>query len=91
MRTFEGKKLLILCGNIVHVKVVEAAKQMGVYTIVTDGLPLEEAPAKQIADEALYINVLDVDTLVEYCKKNKINRLDMTIDGPNAPCFCLFM
>lgn len=73
MRTFEGKKLLILCGNIVHVKVVEAAKQMGVYTIVTDGLPLEEAPAKQIADEALYINVLDVDTLVEYCKKNKID------------------
>ncbi len=70
---FKGKKLLILCGNVVHVKVVEAAKRMGVYTVVTDGLPLEDAPAKQIADEALYINVLDVDALVEYCKENKID------------------
>ena len=70
---FKGKKLLILCGNIVHVKVVEAAKQMGVYTVVTDALPLEDAPAKQIADEALYINVLEIDELVKYCKENKID------------------
>jgi biotin carboxylase len=46
---------------------------MGVYTIVTDSLPLEDAPAKAIADEALYINVLDVDALVEYCKENKVD------------------
>lgn len=70
---FKGKKLLILCGNVVHVKVVEAAKEMGVYTIVTDGLSLEDAPAKQIADEALYINVLDVDKIVAYCKENKVD------------------
>lgn len=70
---FKGKKLLILCGNVVHIKVVEAAKRMGVYTVVTDGLPLEDAPAKQIADEALYINVLDVDAIVEYCKENHID------------------
>ena len=70
---FKGKKLLILCGNIVHVKVVEVAKQMGVYTVVTDALPLEDAPAKQIADEALYINVLEIDELVKYCKENKID------------------
>lgn len=68
-----GKKLLILCGNVVHVKVVEAAKEMGVYTIVTDTLPLEEAPAKQLADEALYLNVLDVDAIVDYCRKNNVD------------------
>ena len=70
---YTNKKLLILCGNVVHVKVVKAAKEMGVYTIVTDSLPIEEAPAKAIADEALYINVLDVDALVEYCKENKVD------------------
>lgn len=70
---FEGKKLLILCGNVVHIKVVEAAKAMGVYTVVTDTLPLEAAPAKQIADEALYLNVLDVDGIVRYCRENKVD------------------
>lgn len=69
----KGKKLLILCGNVVHVKVVQAAREMGVYTIVTDMLPLEEAPAKQIADEALYLNVLDVDGIVQYCKDNCVD------------------
>ncbi|MBQ8885920.1 MAG: ATP-grasp domain-containing protein [Clostridia bacterium] len=68
-----GKKLLILCGNIVHVKVVEAAKELGVYTAVTDSLPLKDAPAKQIADEALYFNVLDVDKIVAWCKENSID------------------
>lgn len=70
---FSGKKLLVLCGNVVHVKVVQAAKEMGVYTIVTDGLSLEDAPAKKIADEALFIDVLDVEALVEYCKANNVN------------------
>jgi len=70
---YKNKKLLVLCGNVVHIKVVEAAKEMGIYTIVTDGLPLEDAPAKQIADEALYINVLDVDAIVDYCKENNVD------------------
>lgn len=69
----KGKKLLILCGNVVHVKVVQAAREMGIYTIVTDTLPLEAAPAKQIADEALYLNVLDVDGIVRYCRENAVD------------------
>ena len=73
MQEFKGKKLLILCGNIVHVKVVEAAREMGVYTIVTDSLSLKDAPAKAIADEALYLNVLDVDGIVEWCKQNAVD------------------
>lgn len=73
MDLFKGKKLLILCGNVVHVKVVEAAREMGVYTVVTDSLPLKDAPAKAIADEALYLNVLDVDKIVEWCKENAID------------------
>lgn len=70
---FTGKKLLILCGNVVHIKVVEAAKEMGVYTIVTDGLPMADAPAKQLADEALFLDVLDVDGIVAYCRENQVD------------------
>ena len=43
---YTNKKLLILCGNVVHVKVVKAAKEMGVYTIVTDSLPIERGTCK---------------------------------------------
>lgn len=70
---FEGKKLLVLCGNVVHVKVVEEAKRMGIHTIVTDSLPIKDAPAKRIADEALYLNVLDIDGIVDYCTKNHVD------------------
>jgi biotin carboxylase len=70
---FTGKKLLILCGNVIHCKVVEAAKEMGIYTIVTDSIPFEEAPAKQMADEALMLNVLDIDGIVEWCQNNHVD------------------
>ena len=46
----KGKKLLILAGAGVHNKVVRAAKEMGIYTIVTDYLP--DSPAKELADES---------------------------------------
>ena len=44
---YKNKKLLILGGAYLHNKVVEAANEMGIYTIVTDNLP--DAPAKKIA------------------------------------------
>ncbi len=70
---FNGKKLLVLCGNVVHVKVVKASKQLGIYTIVTDSLPIEKSPAKMIADEALCLDVLDVQSIVDYCIKNQVD------------------
>ena len=69
----KGKKLLILAGQGVHCKVVRAAKEMGVYTVVADYLDVADSPAKQIADENVNISILDVDALVEYCIKNKID------------------
>ena len=47
---FTGKKLLVLAGAGIHSKVVRAAKEMGIYTIVTDYLDPKESPAKAIAD-----------------------------------------
>lgn len=71
---YEGKKLLVLAGAGPHSKVVEAAKEMGIYTIVADYLPASvHSPAKLIADENLMNNIFDVDELVEYGKENEID------------------
>lgn len=49
-----------------------AAKEMGVYTIVTDYVPLEESLAKQIADEYWMISTAEIDLLEERCRKEGI-------------------
>jgi len=51
MKDLKGKKVLILAGAMVHLKLVEAAKELGCHTIVTDYL--ESSPAKEIADDKL--------------------------------------
>lgn len=64
------KKILILGGASVHYKLVEAAKEMGLYTIVTDYL--EDSPAKKIADESWMLNIMDVDAIVEKCRESNV-------------------
>lgn len=66
-----GKRMLILGGAYLHNKVVEAAKEMGIYTIVTDNV--EDSPAKRIADKSYNINVSDVDDVVAMCRKEKVD------------------
>lgn len=82
----KGKKLLILAGADVHCKLVNAAKDLGVYTIVTDYLPVERAPAKQIADEYWMIDITDVDAIVARCRESKIDGvLAFCIDPAQHP------
>lgn len=84
MQSLKGKKLLILAGAYVHCKVVEAAREMGVYTIVTDYL--ESSPAKDIADESWMLNITDVDGIVEKCKEEKVDGvLNFCIDPAQRP------
>jgi biotin carboxylase len=84
MKPFQGKKLLILAGAAVHCKVVEAARTMGVHTIVTDYL--EGSPAKLMADEQWGLNIFDVDAIVDRCKREKIDGvLNFCIDPAQRP------
>ena len=79
-----GKKLLILAGAGIHNKVVRAAKEMGIYTIVTDYL--EDSPAKKIADESWMYSITDVDAIVERCKKEHIDGvINFCIDPGQIP------
>lgn len=82
----QGKKLLILAGAGVHCKVVRAAKEMGVHTIVTDYLDPVDAPAKQIADEYWMLNITDIDAIVKKCKEEHVDGvLNFCIDPAQIP------
>lgn len=81
MISLKGKKVLILGGANQHLKFVEAAKDLGVYTIVTDYLV--DSPCKRICDESLMLDIKDVDAIVDYCKKNNV---DGVIAGFLDPC-----
>ena len=65
------QKVLILGGASVHCKLVKAAKELGYYTIVTDYLT--DSPAKQMADEAWLINIMDVDSLEKKCRESQVD------------------
>ncbi len=81
---FKGKKLLILGGASIHCKVVEAAKELGVYTIVTDYLV--DSPAKVMADEGWMLNIMDVDDIVKRCREEKVDGvLSVGIDPCQRP------
>ncbi len=73
MEELKGKKLLILGGAGLHCNLVRAARDLGVETYVTDYLPIENAPAKQLADHAWDLNVVDVDAIVERCRQEHID------------------
>lgn len=64
MFDLKGKKLLILGGNAISCDIVNCAKELGVYTIVTDWNKVDDAPAKQIADEYWMDSLMDYDSLL---------------------------
>lgn len=98
---YEGKKLLVLGGKpIGSVELVERAKELGAYVIVADYLPIEQSPAKRIANESWNISTAEVDKLVDLCKIHhvdgvsagvhefNINRMLDLCEKLNLPCYC---
>lgn len=77
------KKILVLGSASVHVKLIKAAQEMGIYTITTDNVPYEDSPGKKIADEYWNLNIYDVKEIV---KKAKREHIDGVICGWLDPC-----
>lgn len=69
----KNKKLLILGSNAITCSIVEAAKALGVYTIVTSWNKLEDAPAKQIADNYWDISLTDYDALLKKIREEGVD------------------
>ncbi len=64
----KGKRLLILGATTAEEQLVLSAKEMGVYTVVTDyNRDHRLSPAKKAADEVWYISWADINALKEKC------------------------
>ena len=79
------KKILILGANPETAALVQKAKDMGIYTIVTDYLP--DSYAKKFADKAYNIDGLDVDGLVNLVREEKINGVMVGTADPLIPSY----
>lgn len=71
--SLNGKRLLILGGMRFSCEIVNTAKAMGIHTVVADYNSVEDSPGKQIADEAVDLNVINVDDVVKYVQNNNID------------------
>lgn len=72
--SLKNKKLLILGCTINECNIVNAAKEMNVYTIVTDNhSDWSDSPAKYIADEAWDVSWSDIEKLTDLCKANHVD------------------
>lgn len=63
------EKLLLVGGDIATPDVIKYCREIGVYTIMTNDIPRENNPYKQIADEAWEIPVEELDILEAKCKE----------------------
>lgn len=79
----EKKKILILGGASVHVKLIRAAQEMGLYAITTDNVAYEDSPGKKIADEYWDFNIYDINGIVA---KSREVGIDGVICGWLDPC-----
>lgn len=68
------KKLLIIGAYESEIEIMKTAREMGLYTIVTDNhTDWSEAPAKFEADEAWNISWTDYDALTEKCRESGVS------------------
>ena len=67
------KNILILGGAFQHVKLALVAKELGYFTIVTDNLPYNDSPAKQVADHYWNTNIYSIDEIVKKCRDSNID------------------
>lgn len=73
MEEINGKRLLILGGNALTIDIVEKAKMLGVYTIVTDWYDVHKSPAKIVADEYWNEEVFKPERLAQLVKERNID------------------
>jgi len=101
MNNLKGKRLLILGGSENEISLVSRAKELGVYTIVTDYYEnYEISPAKKIADEVWNISWSALDELEQKCRQSGIDgvvagysefRVENQIklcERLGLPCYC---
>lgn len=65
------KKIMIIGAGIGQVNIIKQAKARGLWVIVVSGEV--NYPGLDLADEVLYVDIYDRDTIVEYARKEEID------------------
>lgn len=86
MNDIYSKRLLILGGTTLLIHVVNTAKKMGVYTVVTDKDP--QSPAKKYADKAYNVSTDNMDALIDLVRKEKIDGVFTGYEDFNTTVAC---
>lgn len=73
MLNLKGKTLLVMDRTALAACAVKRAKELGVYTIVANFYPTEDSPSKQIADEAILIDISDIDGMLALIEEKHID------------------
>lgn len=83
-RTNDGQrspKVLVLGGAQQHCKLVEAAREYGVESVVVDYI--DDSPAKRLADESYRVDVRDTEHLAALCARQNVSGV---VAGWLDPC-----
>lgn len=80
------KKVLILGANPETVSLILKAKEMGLYTIVTDNNP--HAYAKRFADQPENVNAVDVEGLTKLAEKEQVDGVIVGVAEALLPAYC---
>ena len=84
--SLKGKRLLILGGTTLMIHVVETAKAMGVFTIVTDLDP--KSPAKQYSDLAFNVSTGNINDLYNLCIEENVDGIFTGYEDFNTGIAC---
>ena len=68
-----GKKILILGGGVLSIDIVEVAKNLGIYTIVTDWYDIKRSPAKLIADEYWNEEIFKPELIAKLAREHHVD------------------
>lgn len=79
-------KVLIMGANPETVSLILKAKEMGLYTIVTDNNPM--AYAKRFADQAENVNAVDVEGLVNLARHEKVDGVLVGVAESLLSAYC---
>lgn len=83
----KDKRLLILGGTRISCEIVRIARTMGCFVGVADYNPIEKSPAKQIADTAYDVSVMDVDAVVKLIKDDKYDGVTVGFADAILPAY----
>lgn len=73
MIDLKGKKLLVLGGDAASIDIVKAARNQGVYTIVTDWYDTKRSPAKLVADEYWNEEIFKPELIASLIKEHHVD------------------